>query len=126
MNITCNTPPSTLTVTRPATANRSIDISRGASQLGIPSRVFLEEEVLDAYAEIDPALGQNVIGVIFAVLSCHLALGQGSLGDDQMTVCLNRREDSRMVEVDLGIRRHRHAGRECLSLRRVAERDMGE
>lgn len=126
MNTICNAPTQTIGTARPTPVTRNTNISRGASQLGIQSNVFLEEEVLNAYGEIDPALGQNVIGCVLAVLACHLALGKGNLADDLMTVCLIRRQDDRMVEVDLGIRRHRHAGRECLSLRRVAERAMDE
>ncbi len=107
--------------------NRSgIDISRGATQFGIRSRVLLQEELRDAYAEIDPTLGQNVIGIVLTVLACHLAMGQGGLSDDQITVCLIRREDDRLVEVDLGIHRHRQTGRECLSLRQLAEREVAE
>lgn len=126
MNAICNAPTQRIGAVRPTTASRNINISRGASQIGIQSNVFLEEEVLDAYGEIDPALGQNVIGCVLAVLGCHLALGNGNLGDDRMTVCLIRRQDDRMVEVDLEIRRHRQDGRECLSLRRLAEREMDE
>jgi hypothetical protein len=124
MTAICNAPTQTIGAARPTEATRNINISRGATQLGIRSDVFLEEDFLDAYGEIDPALGQNVIGCVLAVLACHLALGNGSLGDDQMTVCLIRRQDDRTVEVDLGIRRHRHAGRESLSLRKVAEREL--
>ncbi len=60
------------------------------------------------------------------VLACHLAIGQRGLNDDQITVCIIRREDGRMVEAELGIHRRRHAGRQCLSLRQLAEREVGE
>jgi hypothetical protein len=118
--------PQTRTTARPVAADRKVDVSRGASQFDIRAQVFIEKELLDCYGEIDPALGKNVIGIILSVLSCHLGMGHGSLGDDQITVCLTRREDDCMVEVDLGIRRHRHEGRECMSLRKLAERGNSE
>lgn len=114
------------TNTRKPVNSSCIDVTRGATPFGIRSQVFLEEELRDAYAEIDPALGQNVIGSILAALSCYLAMGQGTLSDDQITVCLLRRADDRLVEVDLEVHRHRRAGRECLSLRQLTEREMGE
>jgi hypothetical protein len=116
----------TLASHQPHPLKPSADISRGATEFGLRAQVLLEEEMRDAYAEMDPALGQNVIGSVLAVLACHLAMGEGGRSEDRISVCLLRRSDDRLVEVDLAIHRHRRAGRECLSLRGVAEREIAD
>lgn len=107
----------------PAIKIKYTDLSRGASLNGLRASVFLEARVLEEYAELDPTLGQNTAGVILAVLGCHLAAGNG-IGDDRLSVCLKRREDGQLVEVDLMLLRRRQAGGECLYLRRADVRLM--
>jgi len=110
--------------TRPQHSNLTTDVSRGARQCDIKAHVFIETEILDNYSELDPSLGQNTIGVVLAVLSCHLHMSRGGLGEDTITVCLLRRQDDRVVELDLGLHRRRHAAGECFELRRLAEREV--
>ncbi len=117
------------TMNRIATASlhkrsKVTDISRGACLFGICPRVYLNLQLVDDYAELDPSLGQNVVGVVLSVLSHHLATRRAGLGDDAITVCLQRREDGQLVEVDLAVRRRRKQGRECLMVSRTTERTM--
>jgi hypothetical protein len=98
------------------------DLSRGAALNCIRASVMLETRVLHEYAELDPALGHNTAGVVFAVLLNHLASGNGG-GDDRLTVCLTRRADGRDVELDLMVLRRRQAGGERFYLRITGVRE---
>jgi hypothetical protein len=118
---TTASPNTNLSVIKPANV---IDISRGAYLFGICPQVYLNLQLVTDYAELDPNLGQNAVGVILSVLSHHLATGRAGLGDDAITVCLQRREDGQLVEVDLAVRRRRNQGRECLIVSRAGERNM--
>jgi hypothetical protein len=85
--------------------------------------VQLETRVLDAYMEMDPALGHNVVGAILSVLGHRVALND-VLGDGRMTVCLARRDTNRVVEVDLAVYRRCRIGQEKYLLRFVDEREL--
>lgn len=100
----------------PAAKINYTDLSRGASLNGLRASVFVETRVLEEYAELDSALGQNTAGVILAVLGCHLVTGNG-IGDDRLSACLIRRKDGQLIEVDLMLLRRRQAVGECLYLR---------
>jgi hypothetical protein len=92
------------------------DLTREAVHCCIQASVFLESRVLEEFAELDPALGHNVAGVIFSVLACHLAGGHGA-GDDRLTICLTRRSDGRPIELDLMLFRRRQEDGERFYLR---------
>src|SRR5690242_20128660 len=73
----------------------TIDITRGARLHGICSpAVLIDAEVLEDYVEMDAALGQNLAGVVLAVLACHLEMNPGGTHHDQLTICTVRREDA--------------------------------
>jgi hypothetical protein len=92
--------------------------------LGIGAHVFVDQELVDAYAELDPGLGQNVLGTILAVMATHLAGGKTLACNDVLPVDLRRREDGEPVEVQLRVRRFRSAGRECVALGCAGERPV--
>lgn len=101
------------------------DLTRGAAQFCIRrAAVSVETRILNDYAEIDPALGMNTAGVILTVLVCHIAMAPGGSAEDRITVCLQRRNDEHLVEVDLAIRRSRAAGGERLLLQFETEREF--
>lgn len=110
---------STLLEPQPRPANHSLrpavhhtDITRGAVHVGIRNqRVLIESAVQDEYAEPDLALGCNVVGVILRVLAQHLAACPGGGGNDSIEVCLHRREDGRLVEVQIATSAHVARGR---------------
>jgi len=112
---------------RPAqpTATPSTDITRGAAQFGIRrASVFVETQVLADYCELDPAVGLNVIGIVLTVLYCRLAMTPSGGPADPLIVCLLRRVDGRLVEVDLTLHRSRSRGGESIMLQRSAEQVM--
>lgn len=119
--------PTTLNLTPTFRPSRPIatpptDITRGATQFGIRrTSVFVESAVLADYHEIDPAVGLNVIGLILTVLYCRLAVAPGGGPDDPLTVCLVRRTDGRLVEVELTLRRSRGRGGDRIMLQQTAE-----
>jgi hypothetical protein len=102
---------------------RGIDLRLGASQLGIRMPVLIESRILERYAEIEFSLGLNVAGVILWALACHLAGGKATGPQEILTVCLLRRGDVRLVEVDLQIGSTRFAQRTWLFLQLAAERE---
>jgi hypothetical protein len=99
------------------------DLTRGAALNGIRATVLLETRVLAEFAELDPALGHNTAGVIFSVLLSHLAGGNGG-GDDRLTICLTRRSDGQLVEVDLMLLRRRQQGGQRFYLRIADVREI--
>lgn len=108
-------------IASPATnrpANRSTtDITRGARFCGIQNpQVSIHTEILEDYSEIDSSLGQNLVGVILSVLTCHLELNPGGTRDDQITVCVIRRDDAAQVELHLSLQRSRRQGIEHILL----------
>jgi hypothetical protein len=109
---------------RPSIAVDTVDLTRGARNFGIRSgAVFLDPEVLCDYAELDTALGHNVAGLVLCELGCHmLTKPRGSVSKDLITVCLCRREDDHVVEVDFHINRVFRQGNESLYLRKAGER----
>jgi hypothetical protein len=120
-------PQSNPTRTAPRTADQHTDITRGAMHLGIRNqRVLIETAVQDEYAEPDASLGFNAAGVILRVLARHLTSCPGGGGDDSIEACLHRREDGRLVEVQIGILRTRRQGKECLLLSRIGDREINE
>ena len=101
------------------------DLSRGASQFCIRRvAVLVETSVLDRYVEIDPVGGLNTIGVILTVLSSHLAGCPGGSAVDRITICLQRRADGRLVEVDLALRPSNSADGARLLLQFETEREF--
>lgn len=101
-----------------------IDYSRGAAAFGIRKHpVWMDADLVMDYGEPDPTLGRNVGGVILSVLARHLDAESG-LDGDIITVCLLRREDAKIVEVDLQITRNRHQGTARLLLSKVEEREI--
>jgi hypothetical protein len=104
-------------------SRKNIDLTRGARDLGLqPHGVFLELEVLDDHGVVINSLGQNAAGTILAVLGCQLAMGPGGVPDETISVCLIRRDDGQMMDVDLSVKRIRQNGAECLFLRKTGER----
>jgi len=101
----------------------SLDASRGAGQFGLGCQVWLHNEVLDAYGELDPAVGRNVVGAVLAALGSHVASGRSFGGTELVPVCLRRRQDGNAVEVELRVRRVRRGGRECLAVTAAEERE---
>jgi len=104
-------------------ASGCINLARGARLFGIhPQEVCVDSEVLDDYAEPDATLGQNIAGVILSVLACHIAVNPGGFRGRPILVCLLRREDARLVEVELQVHRLCHRQDESLQLRQTGER----
>jgi hypothetical protein len=85
--------------------------------------IFINAEMLEEYAELDAGLGQNLAGVILSVLGHHLSLNPGGTHDDKISICAIRREDARVVEVDLGIERRRVGRCETITLNKIEERN---
>jgi hypothetical protein len=111
--------PARPTVTPPTDTT---DITRGATQFGIRrASVFVETQVLADYQEIDPAVGLNVIGIILTVLYCRLAMPPGAGPGEPLIVCLLRRTDGRLVEVELTLHHSRGPGGETITLQRTTE-----
>jgi hypothetical protein len=110
--------------TTPSTAPlpHHLDASRGAAQLGTGGQVWVHHDVLDAYGELDPGVGRNVVGAVLSVMGSHLATGGSFAGSEVLQVCLRRREDGQPVEVDLLVRRLRKSGHECLAISAAGER----
>ena len=103
-----------------------MDLTRGARNFGIRSgAVLLDSEVLCDYAELDPALGHNVAGLVLCVLGCHMLdkLEKGA-AKDLIAVCLCRRQDARVLEVDFQINHVLVNGYESLVLCKAGERDL--
>jgi hypothetical protein len=120
-------PQSNPTRTAPRTADQHTDITRGATHLGIRNqRVLLETAVQEDYAEPDASLGLNTTGVILRVLAQHLTSCPGGGGNDLFEVCLHRREDGRLVELQFAILRARRQGTACLVLSRIGDREINE
>jgi hypothetical protein len=110
-----------LALDRPAhpTATSAPDLTRGATQFGIRrASVFVETQVLADYHEIDPTVGLNVIGLSLTGRRLVLAPGGGPL--EPLTVCLLRRSDGRLVEVELTFHYARGRAGESITLRRSA------
>ena len=103
----------------------TIDITRGARLHGIrSSAVLMESEIFDSYGELDPALGQNLAGVILALLACHLEMNPGGTHEDQITICAIRRDDSTTVELNLLITRKGRQEGEQIVLHKGNEREV--
>jgi hypothetical protein len=118
-------PAATIASVRPKPTVETIDITRGARLHGIcSSEVIIEAEILEDFAEMDVALGQNLVGVVLAVLACHLEMNSGGTHRDQVTICTVRREDAVTVELDLQITHTRRQGRERIFLRKGEEREV--
>jgi hypothetical protein len=106
-------------------ACKFIDYSRGAAECGIRRHaVWMDADLVVNYGEPDPTLGRNVGGMILSVLARHLAADPGGIEGDIITVCLLRREDAKIVEVDLRIIRIRHHGTARLLLSKVDVREI--
>lgn len=103
-----------------------VDVSFGVKHYDLGPHVYLDERVLKDYMELDSRLGQNVAGVVLSALSCHLAAGRVAPDGGRIVVCLARRNDNRMVEVNLAVRRRGQSGREAFDLCWLAEREFGE
>jgi hypothetical protein len=117
--------PATTSHARPKPAGEIIDITRGSRLHDICSpAVLMDAQILDDYGEIDVAAGRNLIGVILAVLACHLEMNPGGTHEDQVTVCAVRREDAATVELDLQITHRRRQGREQIFLQKGEEREV--
>ena len=118
------TPPTlTLKCDTLSTPVHDVDLSRGARHLGLrPNVIRIESEVLDDYAELDNSIGQNTAGTILSVLGCELAVSPGGVARKTITVCLVRREDATVVELDLHVNRVCHHGNESLYLHKAGER----
>jgi len=85
-----------------STDETTIDLSLGAGQFGIPVPLIAPSRLIEEYAEVHPALGYNVAGIILSLVSNHLAGAEpGANGPETMTACLVRREDGAIVEVEL-------------------------
>jgi len=97
------------------------DVSRGAVRAGIGARVQLDATMLDDYLEPDHALGFNSTGVVLSAFSTHLKEGRFD-ADEPLVVCLARREDGTLVDVEISIHRFRAAGTECFRLKKAGER----
>lgn len=111
-----STPPATFPTT---------DITRGAVQFGVRrTSVLVESALLTEYGEIDPAVGLNVIGIILTVLYCRLATAPGGGSPEPLIVCLQRRTDGRLAEVELTLHHSRGRGGDKITLQRTAEQVM--
>ena len=100
-----------------------LDVSRGARLRGLPANsVLMEKNILRQYSELDPTLGQNVVGAILTALAAQQAVYPGGVPDETITVGLIRREDNCEVELDLRVVRACRSGAETIFLRKAAER----
>jgi len=110
---------------RAHTNAKFIDYSRGAVEVGIRRQmVWLDAGVVEDYAEMDPTLGRNVGGVVLSVLARHLSTEPDGGNGNIVTVGLFRREDGKLVDVDLQITRGRHQGTSRLLLTKVDAREV--
>lgn len=60
------------------------------------------------------SIAANLVGLILAVLRCHLAGKSNGVPQETMTICMFRRDDARLVEVELQIERSFRNGAEEL------------
>ena len=95
------------------------DLSRRARYRGLGvDLLFVDSTVLEDYAEIDSALGENFAGAILNALR-----GPGLEGQ-RLRLGAFRRQDGRIVELDLGILRFRLRGQSCAVLERAGEHSI--
>jgi hypothetical protein len=114
-----------ITTSAPTTTPTAfIDASHGSGSFGIRAQVKLQNRVLEKYQEVDPALGYDTLETVLSILSYHESIGD-LLRDGRMTVCLARRDDGRVVEVDLGVQHDCGSEQDCYYLRFAGERELG-
>jgi hypothetical protein len=102
---------------------RILDLSIGALQFGIPVPVSVSSRLLEDYAEIQPVLGLNVVGVVLSLVSYRWASLLAVINTPEtVTACLLRRRDGCVVELDLEILSVGLSGRRSLLLRITDER----
>jgi hypothetical protein len=99
----------------PATRIRYRRLGRKPAAYGVPANVLLERRVLKDFREIDPDLGDDTAGVILSLLAFDLATKPA--GDGRLPVCLVRRSDEKIVEVELMVLRRQKSHGEHLYLR---------
>ncbi len=106
----------------PAKRIRYRNLTRKPWFCGMRAQVLLEQRVLADFHEFDSDLGDDTAGVILSLLAYDLITKPA--GDGRLTVCLVRRQDESLVEVDLMVlRRHKPHG-ECIYLRLAGVREL--
>jgi len=106
----------------PAKRIRYRNLTRDTWFYGMRAEVLLERRVLADFHELDSDLGDDTAGVILSLLAYDLLTKPA--GDGRLTVCLVRRHDESLVEVDLMVlRRHKPHG-ECIYLRLAGVREF--
>ena len=118
-NATSTLPP--VTEAPPETAYTNL--SHLAATYGIHAAVHLEQRVLAEFSELDPMFGDDTAGLILAVLAFHLHTGTiGNAG--RLPICLLRRQDQQLVEVDLLVLCHERESGQHIYLRAVDIREI--
>jgi hypothetical protein len=99
------------------------DLTTGAAQFSIPLPVVVEPGLLENYAPADPTVGYNTAGVLLSLLSYRLAATRPGKQRELITVCLARRQDDRLVELDVEVLPARRKDGCCLYLRAIKEQE---
>ena len=110
----------------PCGATEYTNLSRGALYRGLSlDFLFVDPAIMDDYAEVDPALGQNVAGALLDALQSQSQ--EGLEGRAQtITIALVRRDDGQLVELDIRAESIRLRDYECLVLDTAGEQDLAE
>jgi len=123
INTTSNTTSTLPSITEPPPETVYTNLSHLAATYGIHASVHLEQRVLAEFSELDPMFGDDTAGLILAVLAFHLHTGTiGNAG--RLPVCLLRREDQQLVEVDLLVLCHERETGAHIYLRTVGIREI--
>jgi len=123
INTTSNTTSTLPSITEPPPETVYTNLSHLAATYGIHASVHLEQRVLAEFSEMDPMFGDDTAGLILAVLAFHLHTGTiGNAG--RLPVCLLRREDQQLVEVDLLVLCHERETGAHIYLRTVGIREI--
>ena len=110
-------------MTEPPPETAYTNLSHLAAAYGIHASVHLEQRLLAEFSELDPMFGDDTAGLILAVLAFHLHTGTiGNAG--RLPVCLLRRQDQQLVEVDLLVLCHERESGEHIYLRAVDLREI--
>jgi hypothetical protein len=118
-------PSATAKAQRQASPSNNVDLAHGAQHFGIhPYEICIQADILEDYAEIDRSPGLNVVGAILAVLACRLAAQPVDSRNDMISAYLVRRDDGRLVELDLHLSLISRSGRESIVLSKADEREI--
>ena len=128
MNLqTASTPINSTVIPQDASPQRApvnyLNISRQAASYGIPASVHLEKRILLDYLALDSEYSETTAGVILALLAWQRALKEEASAQ-RLTVCLIRRADRQIIEVDLMVLYRSQIGGPHIYLRMAGVREL--